>query len=138
MVRVEFFPTFSKTKIHLLLYFRCNQLIHYNMTSKYSLKMILEYIEENGTTRIKDLPSEYINYLYRTGEYNQLPFYKQRQTREEKKDRLKDWYDFSKILPYLERWAEAENTTIRQQAKEGCLLPEYNQWIKEHPEYINM
>lgn len=108
------------------------------MTSKYSLHMILKYIEENQITRIKDLPTEYINYLYRTGQYNQLPFYKERKSREEKVTRLQDWYDFEKILPYLERWAEAENTTLRQQAKEGCLLPEYNQWIKEHPEYINM
>ena len=108
------------------------------MTSKYSLKMILDYIEEKQITRIKDLPSEYINYLYRTGEYNQLPFYKQRQTREEKKPRLQDWYDFEKILPYLERWAEQEGTTLKKQAKDACLIPEYNQWIKEHPEYINM
>ena len=100
--------------------------------------MILDYIEENGTTRIKDLPTEFQNYLYRTGEYNQLPFYKQRKSREERVTRLQDWYDFEKILPFLERWAREENTTLRQQAKEGCLMPEYNQWIKEHPEYINM
>ena len=108
------------------------------MTSKYNLQMILDYIEEKQIKRIKDLPSEYINYLYRTGQYNQLPFYKERQTRDESKNRLKDWYDFEKILPYLERWAEEEGTTVRQQAKEGCFLPEYNQWIKEHPEYLNM
>ena len=108
------------------------------MTSKYSLQMILDYIEEKQIKRIKDLPTEYINYLYRTGQYNQLPFYRQRQTREESKTRLQNWYDFEKILPYLERWAEQEGTTIRQQAKEGCLLPEYNQWVKQHPEYLNM
>ena len=108
------------------------------MTSKYSLKMILDYIEENGTTRIKDLPTEFQNYLYRTGQYNQLPFYKERQTRDESKTRLQDWYNIEPILPYLERWAEQEGTTIRQQAKEGCLLPEWKEWVKEHPEYINM
>ena len=108
------------------------------MTSKYSLQKILKYVEENQIKRIKDLPTEFQNYLYRTGQYNQLPFYKERQTRDESKNRLQDWYDFEKILPYLERWAEQEGTTIRQQAKEGCLLPEYNQWIKENPQYINM
>ena len=108
------------------------------MTSKYSLKMILKYIEEKQIKRIKDLPTEYINYLYRTGQYNQLPFYKQRQTRDESKNRLQDWYNIEPILPYLFRWAEQEGTTIRQQAKEGCLLPEYNQWVKQHPEYLNM
>ena len=108
------------------------------MTSKYNLRMILSYIDEKQITRMKDLPSEYINYLYRTGEYNQLPFYRQRQTREENKTRLQDWYNIEPILPYLFRWAEEEGTTVRHQAKEGCLLPEYNQWIKEHPEYLNM
>ena len=108
------------------------------MTSKYSLQMILKYIEENQIKRTKDLPTEYINYLYRTGQYNQLPFYKERKTREEKKPRLQDWYDFEKILPYLMRWAEQEGTTLKKQAKDACLMPEYNQWIKEHPEYINM
>ena len=100
--------------------------------------MILEYIEENQIKRIKDLPTEFQNYLYRTGQYNQLPFYRERKSREEKVTRLQDWYDFEKILPYLERWAEQEGTTLKQQAKEGCLLPEYNQWIKEHSEYLNM
>ena len=108
------------------------------MTSKYNLQMILDYIEEKQITRIKDLPSEYINYLYRTGQYNQLPFYKERKSREEKVTRLQDWYNFEKILPYLERWAEAENTTIKQQAKEGCLLPEWKEYCKQHPEYLNM
>ena len=108
------------------------------MTSKYNLQMILDYIEEKQITRIKDLPIEFQNYLYRTGEYNQLPFYKQRQTRDESKTRLQDWYDIEKILPYLVRWAREENTTIRQQAKEGCLLPEWKEYCKQHPEYINM
>ena len=108
------------------------------MTSKYSLKMILEYIEENQVTRIKDLPTEYINYLYRTGQYNQLPFYHQRQTREESKTRLQDWYNIEPILPYLFRWATEENTTVKQQAKDLALLPEWKEYCKQHPEYLNM
>ena len=108
------------------------------MTSKYSLKMVLDYIEEKQITKMKDLPTEYINYLYRTGEYNQLPFYKERKSREEKVTRLQDWYNIEPILPFLMRWAEQEGTTLKKQAKDACLMPEYNQWIKEHPEYINM
>ena len=100
--------------------------------------MILDYIEENQIKRIKDLPSEFQNYLYRTRQNNQLPFYKQRQTRDESKTRLKDWYNIEPILPYLFRWAEQEGTTIRQQAKEGCLLPEWEEYCKQHPEYLNM
>ena len=108
------------------------------MTSKYNLRMILSYVEENQIKRTKDLPTEYQNYLYRTGQYNQLPFYRQRQTREEKKTRLKDWYNIEPILPYLFRWAREENTTIYQQAKEAALLPEWKEYCKQHPEYLNM
>ena len=108
------------------------------MTSKFNLKMILSYIEEKQITRMKDLPSEYQNYLYRTGEYNQLPFYRQRQTREESKTRLQDWYNIEPILPYLFRWAEEEGTTVRQQSKDLALLPEWKEYCKQHPEYIDM
>ena len=108
------------------------------MTSKYNLQMILSYIEENQITKMKDLPNEYINYLYRTGEYNQLPFYKERKSREESKTRLQSWYNIEPILPYLFRWAEEENTTVRQQAKDLALLPEWKEYCKKHPEYIDM
>ena len=100
--------------------------------------MILKYIEENQIKRIKDLPSEFQNYLYRTGQYKQLPFHKQRQTRDESKNRLQDWYNIEPILPYLFRWSEEEGTTIRQQAKDLALLPEWKEYCKQHPEYINM
>lgn len=108
------------------------------MKSKYNLQMILDYIEEKQITRIKDLPSEFQNYLYRTCQYNQLPFYKERQTRDVSKNRLKDWYDIEPILPYLFRWAEQEGTTIYQQAKDAALLPEWKEYCKQHPEYFNM
>ena len=108
------------------------------MTSKYSLKMVLDYIKENQVKKTKDLPNEYINYLYRTGQYNQLPFYRERKSREEKVTRLQDWYNIEPILPYLFRWAEEEGTTVRHQAKEAALLPEWKEYCKQHPEYINM
>ena len=106
------------------------------MKSKYNLQMVLEYIEQNKIEKVGDLPVEYRNYIYRTGQYDKLPFYKERQVRNKKsKDRLLDWYDISKILPYLERWSIMEGTTIEFQAKEGCLLPEWKQWCIEHPDY---
>ena len=103
--------------------------------SKYNLQMILDYIEQNQIEKAKDLPVEFRNWIYRNGQYDRLPFYKERQVRNKSKDRLLDWYDISKILPYLERWSIMEGTTIYYQAKEGCLLPEWKQWCIEHPEY---
>lgn len=103
--------------------------------SKYNLQMILDYIEQNQIQKVGDLPDSYRNWLYRNGQYDKLPFYKERQVRNKSKDRLLNWYDISKILPYLERWSIEEDTTIEQQARLGCLLPEWKQWCIDHPEY---
>lgn len=106
--------------------------------SKYNIQMVLDYVEQNQIKKAKDLPIEYRNYIYRTGQYDRLPFYKERQVRNKSnksKDRLLEWYDLSKILPTLERWSVMENTTIEFQAREACLLPEWKQWCIEHPEY---
>ena len=106
------------------------------MKSNYNLQMVLEYIEQNQIEKVKDLPDSYRNYIYRSGQYDKLPFYKERKVRNKSnKDRLLDWYDISKILPFLERWSLEEDTTVEFQARKGCLLPEWKQWVKEHPEY---
>lgn len=105
------------------------------MKSKYNLEMVLEYIEQNQIEKVGDLPDSYRNYIYRSGQYDKLPFYKERKVRNKSKDRLLDWYDISRILPYLERWSIEEDTTIEFQARKGCLLPEWKQWCEEHQEY---
>ena len=106
------------------------------MKSKYNLQMVLEYIEQNQIEKVKDLPVEYRNWIYRNGQYDKLPFHKERQVRNKSnKDRLLDWYDIERILPFLERWAYEEGTTVEQQAREGCVMPEWKQWCIDHPEY---
>ena len=105
------------------------------MKSKYNLQMVLEYIEQNQIEKMKDLPVEYRNWIYRSGQYDKLPFYKERKVLNKSKDRLLDWYDIERILPFLERWAYEEGTTVEQQAIEGCLEPEWQDWVEEHPEY---
>ena len=105
------------------------------MKSKYNLQLVLEYIEQNQIEKVKDLPDSYRNYIYRSGQYDKLPFYKERKVRNKSKDRLLDWYDIRKILPLLERWSIMEGTTVEQQARLGCLLPEWKQWCIDHPEY---
>ena len=104
--------------------------------SKYNLQMVLDYIEQNQIEKVKDLPVQFRNYIYRSGQYDRLPFYKERQVRNKSKnDRLLDWYDIERILPFLERWAYEEGTTVEQQARIGCLMPEWKQWCIDHPEY---
>ena len=105
---------------------------------KYTIDDIIRYVEDNGITSTKDLPSSYLNYIYRYKLSHRLPFIQQKRRKaKQRKDsnRLQDWYDISRILPYLERWSIEENTTIEQQAIWGCLEPEWEQWCIEHPEY---
>ena len=107
--------------------------------SKYNLEMVLDYIKQNKIEKVGDLPVQFRNYIYRTGQYDKLPFYKERKVRNKvrnkSKDRLLDWYDISKILTYLERWAWEESTTVEFQAINCALKPEWKQWCEEHPEY---
>ena len=105
---------------------------------KYTIDDIIKYVEDNGITKTKDLPSNYLNYIYRYKLSDRLPFIKEKKQRlKQRKDsnRLQEWYDISRILPYLERWAYEEGTTIEQQAIEGCLMPEWEDWCEKHPEY---
>ena len=105
---------------------------------KYTFEDILKYVEDNNITKTKDLPSNYLNYIYRYKLSDRLPFIKnKRQRTKQRKDsnRLQDWYDIERLLPYLTRWAYEEGTTIEQQAREGCVMPEWEQWCIDHPEY---
>ena len=105
---------------------------------KYTIEDIIKYVEENNIKKTKDLPSNYLNYIYRYKLSDRLPFIQQKRQKAKQRidsNRLQDWYDISRILPYLERWAWEEGTTIEQQAKEGCLEPEWEQWCIDHPEY---
>ena len=105
---------------------------------KYTIDDILKYVEDNGIAKTKDLPSNYLNYVYRYGLSDRLPFIQEKKKRsKQRKDsnRLQEWYDIERILPYLTRWAWEEGTTIEQQAREGCLQPEWEDWVERHPEY---
>ena len=105
---------------------------------KYTIDDIIKYVEDNNVTSTKDLPSSYLNYIYRYRLSHRLPFIQnKRQKAKQRKDsnRLQEWYDIERILPYLTRWAYEEGTTIEQQAIEGCLMPEWEQWCIDHPEY---
>ena len=105
---------------------------------KYTIEDILKYVEDNNITSTKQLPSNYLNYIYRYKLSHRLPFIQQKRRKAKQRrdsNRLQDWYNIEPILPYLERWSEEEGTTIEQQAREGCLMLEWQQWCEEHPEY---
>ena len=107
---------------------------------KYTIEDIIKYVEDNGITKTKDLPSNYLNYIYRYKLSDQLPFIQEKKQRSKQRidsNRLQPWYNIERLLPYLIRWSEEENTTIEQQAREGCLMPEWEQWCEDHPEYKN-
>ena len=105
---------------------------------KYTIEDIIKYVEENNITKTKDLPSNYLNYIYRYKLSDRLPFIQEKKRKTKQRidsNRLQDWYDIEPILPFLERWAREEGTTIEYQAQLGCLTPEWQQWCEEHPEY---
>ena len=105
---------------------------------KYTIDDILEYVRVNNVTSTKELPSSYLNYIYRYKLSHRLPFIqnkKQRSKQRKDSNRLQSWYDIERLLPYLERWAWEEGTTVEQQAREGCLMPEWEDWCEKHPEY---
>ena len=105
---------------------------------KYTIEDIIKYVEKNNIERTKDLPSNYLNYIYRYKLSDRLPFIqnkKQRSKQRKDSNRLQEWYNIERILPFLERWAYEEGTTVEQQAIEGCLMPEWEDWVEKHPEY---
>ena len=105
---------------------------------RYTIEDIIRYVEENNITKTKDLPSNYLNYIYRYKLSHRLPFIQEKEKRKAQRidsNRLQPWYNIEKILPYLERWSIEENTTVEQQAREGCLQPEWLDWCERHPEY---
>lgn len=105
---------------------------------KYKIDDIIKYAEDNNVTSTKQLPSNYLNYIYRYKLSHLLPFIREKEKRKAQRidsNRLQPWYDISRLLPYLERWSEEENTTIEEQARLGCLMPEWQDWCEKHPEY---
>ena len=105
---------------------------------QYTIEDIIKYAEDNNVTSTKQLPSNYLNYIYRYKLSHRLPFIQQKRRKaKQRKDsnRLQEWYDIERLLPYLERWAYEEGTTVEQQAREGCVMPEWLDWCEKHPEY---
>ena len=111
-------------------------------SKRYTLQMVLDYVETHGVTKMIQLPKNLRNYIYRDGLVDELPFNKERREKLRQKkaqridsNRLQPWYDISRILPYLERWAYEEGTSVEEQARMGCLMPEWQDWVDKHPEY---
>ena len=105
---------------------------------RYTIDNIIRYVEENNIKKTKDLPSNYLNYIYRYKLSDRLPFIQEKRQKAKQRidsNRLQPWYDIERILPYLVKWSEQEGTTVEQQAREGCLMPEWEDWVERHPEY---
>ena len=105
---------------------------------KYTIEDIIKYVEDNNVTSTKQLPSNYLNYIYRYKLSHLLPFLQEKKKKaKQRKDsnRLQEWYNIEPILPYLERWSWEEGTTLEEQARLGCLMPEWEDWCEKHPEY---
>ena len=136
--RIALLTIFTINISVFLVYFICKQLNKNMRRIQYTIDDIIKYAEDNNVTSTKELPSNYLNYIYRYKLSHRLPFIqekKQRSKQRKDSNRLQEWYDIERILPFLERWAYEEGTTVEQQAREGCVMPEWLDWVQKHPEY---
>lgn len=114
-----------------------------------TLEMVLQFIEENdikSTKELKKANRSYYNWIYNNKLSWELPFLNKRRgwTRRDhdevyeknfKENRTKEWYDIERLLPYLEHFAEVEETTVEDQCIQCYLLPEWDEFKQRHPDY---
>lgn len=97
-------------------------------------------IEENGFDTRSELHrgcKQLYNWLYRNGLINSVyggysPF-----SNDQKEKPYPRTYDVTKVLPYLERWAEEEGTTIAEQAGRYGYYYLFRDWCLENGVDIN-
>lgn len=97
--------------------------------ARWSEEKILELFENNEIKNITDFQRKFsgaCNYAYRHGLIDTLPFTSRGTPKTKKRA-----YDITKVLHYLERWAEEENTTVQYQASKYGYGNEYKEYIQK-------
>lgn len=117
--------------------------------STVTLEHVLEYIEQNNIQSAMELKKSnrsYYNWVYNRKLSRELPFLTHRNSwvrrshdevyeKEFRENRTKEWYDIERLLPYLEHFAEVEETTVEDQCIQCYLLPEWEEFKRSHPDY---
>ena len=115
------------------------------MNIEEKLQEIIQFCETENITKTGDLKNKnrsYYNWIFNNKLSDQLPFVRTRKKglaisyeKKEKAARLQEHYDLERLLPYLERYAEKEGTSVEEQCRKYYLLPEWREWKENHPEY---
>lgn len=111
-------------------------------TSPYTWESVLQYIEENNITSIKELKEKKItilHWVYRNKKRNDLPFENMppmrpsrkgmKYTQNQLKGRNRDHYDINIGLPYVRKWAEEEGVSLKKMCYRMGYAPEYDEWM---------
>lgn len=95
-------------------------------------------VDENGWTDRRVMYREcrqLYNWCYRIGAFEWL--YGDGEAARPDMNRGSVVYDITRVLPYLERWAEEENTTIRNQAGKYGYGKLWLEWCQENGVDVN-
>lgn len=112
--------------------------------STITLEEVILFVEENqikNPTELAKLNKPYFNFIYRNRVTDKIPFLKKKilsprdYEKEFRENRTKEWYDIERLLPYLERYAREEGTTVEEQCYIYYLIPEWEEFKKNHPNY---
>lgn len=102
---------------------------------KYNEENVRKFIEEHNiksTTELYKIPNgrNIYDWCSRNNMFEKLGLLKGERisvNRPRMKGRLKEHYDISIVMPYLEKWAKEEGTTVKYQAYKYSLGPEWEE-----------
>ena len=115
--------------------------------STITLEEVILFVEENqikNPVELSKVNKPYYNYIYRNRVTDKIPFLHKKvfhhrgdydYEKEFREARTKEWYDIERLLPYLERYAKEEGTTVEEQCYIYFLLPEWEDFKQNHPNY---
>ena len=105
---------------------------------KYNEEIVRQFIEEHNiknTAEMYKIPNgrNIYDWCSRNNMFDKLGLVKGERisvNRPRMKGRLKEHYDISIVMPYLEKWAKEEGTTVKYQAYRYSLGPEWEELME--------
>lgn len=109
------------------------------MPSKYNEEIVRKFLEEHNiksTTELYKIPNgrSIYDWCRRNDKFSELGLVKGERISVNKpkmKGRTREHYDILKSLPYLEKWAKEEGTTVKYQAYKYSLGPEWEEYERK-------
>lgn len=112
--------------------------------STITLEQVILFVEENqiqNPVELAKVNKPFYNFIYRNRVTDKIPFIHKKvfhrgdYEKEFRENRTKEHYDIERLLPYLERYAREEGTTVEEQCYIYFLLPEWKDFKEKNPNY---